>query len=141
MHPIETNRLLFEKRLKELFRTHWCSKAFFTIFLATCSIMLSGCQPPIYKEAYLRQFDEFSSRVQANCGELTAQDFKALYQTYQKFSREWYELFEQQMTLADKAQVWKYRSRYLKCKGLHILEGKAEQLYRQVEGRLIPPNS
>ena len=142
MHPIETSRSVFEKRLEEPFQLSQRPGVFsIIVFLIACQILLPCCQEPLYKEAYLQQFEEFSSRVEANCGQLTIAGFKALDPTYQQFSRKWYEQFEQCMTLAEKAQVWKYRSRYLKCKGLHILEDKAEQLFQQVEGRLISTNS
>lgn len=109
--------------------------------LAACQIILPGCRPPLHKEAYLQRFDEFSSTVEAKCGQLAIQDFRRLDPTYQKFSRTWYEQFERSMTLAEKAQVWKYRARYLKCKGIHYMEDKAERLFQQVEDRMISPNS
>lgn len=131
MYPIETSSMT--SRLSGVISI--------IAWVAACQILLSGCQPSFHKEAYLQQFDEFSSTVEAKCGQLTIQDFRRLDPTYQQFSRKWYAQLEGCMTLTEKAKVWKYRARYLKCKSVHYMEDKAEQLFEQIEGRMISPNS
>ena len=67
------------------------------LFLASCS--------PSSKEAYLEEFTAFIDEVSADHDTYTAKDWKKAREKYSKFSGDWYDKFESEMSITEKAKV------------------------------------
>lgn len=79
--------------------------------------LIFSCKP-WSKEAYFEDFKSFMEEVRKNHDHYTEEDWREADEKYDKFSGEWYDDWEDEMTLKEKMIVSGYDGEYYLYKGL-----------------------
>ena len=85
-------------------------KKFISLFLL--SVLLFACAPQS-KEAYLEGFKEFIDNVDKNHAEFTSEDWESAKEEYDKYMGEWYNKFEEEMSIAERMKVTSYKMKFI----------------------------
>ncbi len=85
--------------------------------LIAAILMLASCAPG-NKLDYLQEFDAFITEVSENCSEYTEEDWAKATEKYEKFTGEWYEKYEHELTVKDEIKVASYVAKWMYCEGI-----------------------
>jgi hypothetical protein len=79
-------------------------------------LLASACTIPSSKESYLTNFERFIRNVEKNAEKFTFRDWNWSNKRFSKYSHEWYDKFEHDLSLDEKIKVTELKSRYLSAK-------------------------
>lgn len=95
----------------------------FGMIIAT--IILIGCAP-MSKDAYMRQFSDFTMDVSQNCKSYNDKDWEKMTEKYNSFSGEWYEKFKNKLSTKEKVLVKSYQARWYYSRTMSVLNDVVE---------------
>ncbi len=105
--------------------------------LLLASIMLMVSCAPASKEKYLQKFDEFIQEVSANKDSYTEADWTRMTEKYNKFSGEWYDKFEGELTLLEKGQVVANEGKWLYIQNLSGIISELDKAIQSIDTEKI----
>ncbi len=86
-------------------------KFFIILSIAIVSFTMMSCAPQS-KEAYFSNLEKIITEVTAEKSEFSADDWDALDDEIEKYTSEYYDKFEAEFTVEEKAQIVKLLSKY-----------------------------
>ena len=81
-------------------------------FLLVLVFCLTSCAP-MSKEAYLDDFSDFIKEVAENHESYSAKDWRKASEKYEKFTGDWYDKFEEELSFSEKAKVKAFQAKWL----------------------------
>ncbi len=99
---------------------HRCAFTAFIFLLVACN--------PATKEAYLSDFEKFVERVDKYHEDYNKKDWQWADSRFQKYSEEWYEKFENQLTDKEEVKIFELKLKYTAFKNKNSLE----KIYRKL---------
>jgi hypothetical protein len=101
----------------------WMVYAFFLVVLG----LAISCLAPENKETYLTRFSQFVNRVKEDHSKYTASDWEYADKRFRKFSEEWHDRFDEELTASEELKVAALILQYNMYKG----KDKLENIYRK----------
>lgn len=91
--------------------------------------LLYSCSP-MTKESYLKDYKDFISEVCSENSNYTEKDWKNADEKFQKYSKEWYNKFKDEILLKEQIVLAKYQVQY----NLYKYKGNANEIISNVFG-------
>ncbi len=92
--------------------------------------MLFSCLLPSNKTQYIRKYERFVDQVKQDHAKYQKKDWRWADKRYKKFSKDWYNLYEDELTAGEKLKVVALSVRYQSYKGQKEL-GKVKKLLKK----------
>ena len=92
------------------------------IFVAALMVGTVSCLPPANKDDYLEKFTAYVDNVGEDHSNYNKSDWDYADERFHKFSHEWHERFEDELTLKEELKVAALIVRYNSYKGVNKLE-------------------
>lgn len=80
----------------------------FLIFL----LIIISCTTPLTKDAYFDKYESFIGQIKEDCKSYDKSAWQEADKKFDTFNNEWYEKFEDELTVSDKATILKYQAKY-----------------------------
>ena len=96
------------------------------------AFLLVACAPST-KEDYLERFKEFATEVGENSSEYSDGQWESKQAEYEKFTGEWYDKFEKELTMEEQMTVGTYIASFNYYKGVSKAGKAFEKLGEQFE--------
>ena len=74
-------------------------------------VLITSCSPQS-KESYLKRYEKFISEVKMNSTNYTEADWIKIDEKFERFSKEWYSKFEEDLTWKEQLLIAKYNVQY-----------------------------
>lgn len=82
------------------------------VFLAIIATLLFASCSPMNKESYFKKFASFVEETSLHYKEYTQADWERVDQKYEKFTGEWYDKFENEISISENLKISKYIVKY-----------------------------
>jgi hypothetical protein len=89
---------------------------FIAIFYLLVFTTMTSCVIPTTRENYLKNFERFVSDVEKNGEKFNTSDWRWANKRFSKYYGEWYDKFQEDMKIEEKAKVNDLKNRYLLAK-------------------------
>ncbi len=104
------------------------SKWFLAAVLLVLTTTMYSCMVPANKEAYLKNFKSFVERVGKNHNDFNKKDWKWADTTFDKFSKDWYRNYKDELTTDDELEVIELKLKYQSYKQPDVIK----QIYKDL---------
>ncbi len=100
------------------------------ILISTLVFVVFSCLLPSNKTQYIRKYERFVDQVKKDHSEYSKKEWRWADKRYKKFSKDWYKLYEDELTTGEKLKVAALSVRYQSYKGKKEL-GKVKKLLKK----------
>jgi hypothetical protein len=100
------------------------------IFFAI-AFTITSCFSPSSKESYLAGYERFVDNVQKNHLDYTKSDWEYADKRFKKFSQEWYDRFNNDLSLGEQVKTMSLATRYVSYKGKSKVEEFSDDIFRK----------
>ncbi len=88
-------------------------KKIFNISIIALVAMLFVACAPTSKESYLKQYDAFIEEASQIYRDCTTEDWSKMIEKFEKFSEEYYNKFENELSSSEKLKVLSYEAKFI----------------------------
>ncbi|NDV58675.1 DUF6565 domain-containing protein [Bacteroides sp. 519] len=98
-----------------------------SLFIIVIAIMMMACSPTS-KESYLNKYDSFITEITKNHKLYDQKDWKKKAEEYNKFAGEWYDKFEDELSLKDEVKIKSYQVKWHYYSNLSDISSTVKEL-------------
>jgi len=90
----------------------FCKKKLFTIIQFFILTAIISCSTPLTKDAYLDKYENFIVHIKEDSKSFDENTWQEADKKFDTFNNEWYNKFEGELSISEKATILKYQAKY-----------------------------